>query len=159
MAITGAVAQQHATAAHQQSAHDFMGFRRARSGRIHLRDFATPTRRVWKKVGERLLGDIPARLANTMFASSASTVFPMTMASYWKVPFEWTKNTAPSEDALQDGLSWLRGSDAPQPVELVADVLANWPGPEDRHAVERLGAEDAARRILALASGFSYLPE
>lgn len=83
----------------------------------------------------------------------------MTEASYWKVPFEWTKNTAPSEDALLDGVCWLRGSDAPQPVELVADVLANSPGPEDRHAVERLGAEEAARRILALASGFSYLPE
>lgn len=83
----------------------------------------------------------------------------MTVASYWKVPFEWTENTAPSEDALQDNASWLSGSSAPQPVELVADVLANSPGPEDRHAVERLGAEDAARRILALASGFSYLPE
>ena len=82
----------------------------------------------------------------------------MTDASYLRVPFEWTK-TAPPEDALQDGVCWLSGSGAPQPVELVADVLANSPGPEDRHAVERLGPEEAARRILALASGFSYLPE
>jgi GNAT superfamily N-acetyltransferase len=83
----------------------------------------------------------------------------MTVASYWKVPFEWTENTAPSEDTLQDDAFWLSGSTAPQPVELVADVLANSPGPEDRHAVEKLGAEDAARRILALAPGFRYLPD
>ena len=82
----------------------------------------------------------------------------MTDASYLRVPFEWTK-TAPPEDALQDGVCWLSGSGAPQPVELVADVLANSPGPEDRHAVERLGAEQAARHILALAPRFSYLPE
>lgn len=83
----------------------------------------------------------------------------MTEVSYWKVPFEWTEKTAPSEDALPHGVCWVSGSSAPPPVELVADVLANSPGPEDRNAVEGLGAEEAARRTLALASGFSYLPE
>ncbi len=83
----------------------------------------------------------------------------MTESTYWKVPFEWTAKTAPSEDALQDGVRWLSGSSAPQPVELVADVLSCSPGPEDRQAVESLGAEEAARRILTLAYGFSYLPE
>ena len=41
----------------------------------------------------------------------------------------------------------------------MADVLASSPGPEDRYAVEVLGAEEAARRTLGLAPGFSYLPE
>jgi GNAT superfamily N-acetyltransferase len=90
---------------------------------------------------------------------SASTVFSVTEASYWKVPFEWTGKAAPAEDELHDRSCWLTGKDAPPPVELVADVLANSPGPEDRHAVERLGPEEAARRLLALAAGFSYLPE
>jgi hypothetical protein len=83
----------------------------------------------------------------------------MIAASYWKVPFAWTENTAPTEDTLEEGVCWLTGSDTPQPVELVADVLANSPGPEDQHAVETLGAEEAARRTLALASGFRYLPD
>ena len=83
----------------------------------------------------------------------------MAATSYLKVPFEWTEKIAPSEDQSQDGVSWLSGSGAPEPVELVADVLANSPGPEDRHAVQRLGAAEAARRVLALATGFSYLPE
>jgi ribosomal protein S18 acetylase RimI-like enzyme len=42
-------------------------------------------------------------------------------------------------------------------MRLVADVLASSPGPEDRYAVEVLGAQEAARRTLALAPGFSYL--
>jgi hypothetical protein len=78
----------------------------------------------------------------------------MTAASYWKVPFEWTENAAPPEDALEDGACWLTGSDTPQPVELVAHVLANSPGPEDQYAVETLGVQEAGRRTLALASGF-----
>jgi GNAT superfamily N-acetyltransferase len=82
----------------------------------------------------------------------------MSAASYWKVPFEWTENTAPTEDALDESVCWLTGSDTPQPVELVADVLANSPGPEDQYALETLGAEEAAQRTLALASGFKYLP-
>jgi len=83
----------------------------------------------------------------------------MKAETYWKVPFEWTANTAPPDDPLQDGVCWLSGSGAPQPVELVADVLANSPGPEDRHGVEVLGAGRAAQRTLALATGFRYLPD
>jgi ribosomal protein S18 acetylase RimI-like enzyme len=48
---------------------------------------------------------------------------------------------------------------SPEPIRLVADVLASSPGPEDRHAVEVLGVDEAARRTLALAIGFSYLPD
>jgi ribosomal protein S18 acetylase RimI-like enzyme len=83
----------------------------------------------------------------------------MTTPTYWKVPFEWTENSAPREDALRDGFSWASGNAVPEPLELVADVLASSPGPEDAYAVETLGPEDAARRILALAPGFSYLPD
>jgi GNAT superfamily N-acetyltransferase len=81
----------------------------------------------------------------------------MGVATYWKVPFEWTENSAPAEDTLATNLSWLSGSEVSEPVDLVATVLATSPGPEDRHAVEALGPEEAARRLLALAPGFSYL--
>jgi hypothetical protein len=80
-------------------------------------------------------------------------------ATYWKVPFEWTARTAPPDDVLADGLSWVSGPETARPVELVANVLASSRGPEDRRAVERLGAQDAARRTLELAPGFSYLPD
>jgi hypothetical protein len=80
-------------------------------------------------------------------------------ATYWKVPFEWTETKVPAEDALPDPFSWVTGSRIPEPVDLVATVLATSPGPEDRYAVETVGSEEAARRILALASGFSYLPD
>jgi hypothetical protein len=83
----------------------------------------------------------------------------MTAETYSKVPFEWTANTAPPDDPLRDGVCWLSGSGVPKPVELVADVLANSPGPEDSHGVEVLGAERAAQRTLALATGFGYLPD
>ena len=81
------------------------------------------------------------------------------MATYWKVPFEWAATTAPEEDALPSGVSWVDGLRTAEPVELVATVVATSPGPEDRYAVETLGREEAARRILTLAPGFSYLPE
>jgi GNAT superfamily N-acetyltransferase len=42
---------------------------------------------------------------------------------------------------------------------LVADVLASSLGPDDQHAVETLGGQEAARRTLALAAGFSYLAD
>jgi GNAT superfamily N-acetyltransferase len=83
----------------------------------------------------------------------------VTATTYWTIPFEWTKKGVPPEEALQDGVYWRSGSSSRQPVELVADVLANSPGPADRDAVRRLGAEEAARRTLALAPGFSYLPD
>lgn len=62
-------------------------------------------------------------------------------ATYWKVPFEWTARTAPPDDVLADGLSWVSGPETARPVELVANVLASSPGPEDRRAVERLGGK------------------
>jgi ribosomal protein S18 acetylase RimI-like enzyme len=77
---------------------------------------------------------------------------------YWKIPFEWTHTVPPAEESLADKWSWLNGSTSPEPVGLVADVLASSPGPEDRQAVMALGAAEAARRVLALAPGFSYLP-
>lgn len=83
----------------------------------------------------------------------------MTEQTYWKVPFEWTRRVAPQDDPLPDDWSWVNGRASPEPVGLVADVLASSPGPEDRYAVELLGAEEAARRILALVPGFSYLPD
>jgi GNAT superfamily N-acetyltransferase len=83
----------------------------------------------------------------------------LTAATYWKVPFEWTSADAPREEALPAGWSWSTGEDGAAPVELVADVLASSPGPEDLRAVEELGAAEAARRTLALADGFSYLAE
>jgi ribosomal protein S18 acetylase RimI-like enzyme len=79
--------------------------------------------------------------------------------TYWKVPFEWTDKIAPADDPPPEGGSWLDGRTSSEPVTLVADVLANSPGAEDRYAVERLGATEAARRILALVPGFSYLSE
>jgi GNAT superfamily N-acetyltransferase len=83
----------------------------------------------------------------------------VTAATYWKVPFEWTSGDAPADDPLPAGWSWSTGDEGAPPVELVADVLASSPGPEDRRAVEELGAEEAARRTLALSAGFSYLTE
>ncbi|MDQ3875130.1 MAG: GNAT family N-acetyltransferase [Actinomycetota bacterium] len=83
----------------------------------------------------------------------------MTEQTYWKVPFEWTRTPPPRDDPLPRDWSWLNGRTAPEPIRLVADVLASSPGPEDRYAVEVLGAEEAARRTLALAPGFSYLPD
>lgn len=82
----------------------------------------------------------------------------MPQQMYWKVPFEWTASKPPVEDSLPDGWSWRDGVSLEEPVKLVADVLANSPGPEDALAVDRLGAEEAARRTVALAPGFSYLP-
>jgi ribosomal protein S18 acetylase RimI-like enzyme len=79
--------------------------------------------------------------------------------TYWKVPFEWTQAVPPRDDALPRDWSWLNGRTSPEPIRLVADVLASSPGPEDRHAVEVLGVDEAARRTLALAIGFSYLPD
>ncbi len=81
----------------------------------------------------------------------------MTADTYWKVPFEWTSKQAPAEDPLPPRWSWLDGDTSSAPLELVADVLANSAGPEDRRAVDVLGAEEAGRRILSLAPGFSYL--
>ena len=83
----------------------------------------------------------------------------MTEQTYWKVPFEWTRTAPPRDDALPTDWSWLNGRTTPEPIQLVADVLASSPGPEDRFVVEVLGAEEGARRILALAPGFSYLPD
>jgi ribosomal protein S18 acetylase RimI-like enzyme len=83
----------------------------------------------------------------------------MTPHSYWKVPFEWTRTEAPAEDRLPGGWSWFDGGVPPAPFELVAAVLADSSGPEDSHAVEVLGADEAGRRILALAPGYSYLPD
>jgi ribosomal protein S18 acetylase RimI-like enzyme len=83
----------------------------------------------------------------------------MTKQMYWKVPFEWTRTAPPGDDPLPQDWSWLNGRTAPEPIRLVADVLANSPGPEDSYAVEVLGAGEAARRTLALAPGFSYLPD
>jgi GNAT superfamily N-acetyltransferase len=80
-------------------------------------------------------------------------------ATYRKVPFEWTARTALPDDVLADGLSWATGTELPVLVELVASVLASSPGPEDRRAVETLGREEAARRTLQLAAGFSYLAD
>jgi ribosomal protein S18 acetylase RimI-like enzyme len=79
--------------------------------------------------------------------------------TYWKFPFEWTSTVPPPDDPLPQGWSWLTGRSEPEPVRLIADVLASSPGPEDSYAVEVLGAEEAARRTLALVPGFSYLPD
>jgi len=78
--------------------------------------------------------------------------------TYWKVPFEWTSRQAPLEDPLPGDWSWSDDDTSPAPVDLVADVLASSSGPEDRRLVEAVGAEEAGRRILSLAPGFSYLP-
>lgn len=83
----------------------------------------------------------------------------MSEPTYWKVPFEWTRAIPPAEDRLPDDWSWLNGRTLEEPIRLVADVLANSPGPEDRYAVKALGADEVARRTLALAAGFSYLPD
>jgi GNAT superfamily N-acetyltransferase len=83
----------------------------------------------------------------------------MRTPTYWKIPFEWTENCVPAEDDLPDALSWTTGAEIPEPVSLVATVLETSVGAEDRYAVETLGNEEAARRILALAPGFSYLRE
>lgn len=82
----------------------------------------------------------------------------MPQQTYWKVPFEWTATTPPPDDALPAGWSWRDGTTLAAPVGLVGEVLANSPGPEDRRAVDQLGADEAARRLVALAPGFSYLP-
>jgi GNAT superfamily N-acetyltransferase len=65
----------------------------------------------------------------------------------------------PPDDPLPQDRWWLNGRTSPEPIRLTADVLASSPGPEDRYAVEVLGPEEAARRTLALAPGFSYLPD
>jgi ribosomal protein S18 acetylase RimI-like enzyme len=52
----------------------------------------------------------------------------------------------------------MDGETIAPPISLVAAVLSSSPGPEDLHAVAVLGAEEAARRVVALAPGFSYLP-
>jgi ribosomal protein S18 acetylase RimI-like enzyme len=83
----------------------------------------------------------------------------VTEQTYWKVPFEWTVRRAPQRDSFPEEWSWLDGKASPAPIRLVADVLASSPGDEDRHMVEMLGADEAARRIVALAPGFSYLPD
>jgi GNAT superfamily N-acetyltransferase len=83
----------------------------------------------------------------------------VTERTYWKVPFEWTRKVPPPADPLPQSWSWLNGRTSPEPIRLVADVLESSPGPEDQHAVEVLGAEAAAQRTLALAPGFSYLPD
>jgi GNAT superfamily N-acetyltransferase len=79
--------------------------------------------------------------------------------TYWKVSFEWRGTTAPADDPLPEGCAWLDGTTASEPIRLVASVLASSPGPEDQYAVEVLGPEKAARRTLALAPGFRYLPD
>jgi GNAT superfamily N-acetyltransferase len=81
----------------------------------------------------------------------------MAISTYWKVPFEWTSSTPPDNDLLRPGWSWTTGSEASQPIELVAAVLANSPGPEDHCIVEEFGPAEAARRTLGLSPGFSYL--
>ena len=83
----------------------------------------------------------------------------MSAMTYSKVPFEWTETSAPVDDVLDSGLAWATYHDTPEPRDLVAAVLSSSPGPEDCHAVEMLGADEAARRCLALEHGFSYLPE
>jgi ribosomal protein S18 acetylase RimI-like enzyme len=83
----------------------------------------------------------------------------MSPNTYWKVPFEWREPRAPVEDELPVGLSWATGGATQAPIDLVGEVLATSPGPEDQHAVSVHGREEAARHILGLASGFSYLPD
>jgi ribosomal protein S18 acetylase RimI-like enzyme len=79
--------------------------------------------------------------------------------TYRKIPFEWTRSLPPPDDSLPPDWAWLDGCSSPELIRLVGDVLTSSPGPEDRHAVEKLGPDGAARRILALAQGFSYLPD
>jgi ribosomal protein S18 acetylase RimI-like enzyme len=88
-----------------------------------------------------------------------SYVFDVAISTYWKIPFEWRSPTPPEDDPLRDGWIWANGSEIPQPVELVAATLADSPGPEDHHAVEKLGPVEAARQTLDLNVGFSYLHE
>ena len=83
----------------------------------------------------------------------------MAISTYWKVPFEWTSPTAPECDHLPQGWSWTNGAATEQTTELVAAVLANSAGPEDRLSVDELGPEEAARRTLGLSPGFSYLQQ
>ena len=83
----------------------------------------------------------------------------MSASRYSKVPFEWTNVAVPDDDKLENGLAWRTHGETFEPVSLVARVLETSRGPEDRRAVEVLGPDEAARRCLSLAPGFSYLPE
>jgi GNAT superfamily N-acetyltransferase len=81
----------------------------------------------------------------------------VTISTYWKVPFEWRSPNPPEDDPQRPGWSWTTGSESAAPIELVAAVLANSPGPEDHRIVDELGVEEAACRTLELSPGFSYL--
>src|SRR5437660_12923688 len=83
----------------------------------------------------------------------------MEVATYWKVPFEWLHEAAPSDGPDPAGVTWHRALGWPNLVQLVGVVLAGSVGPEDRLAVETLGTDAAAERILSVEPGFGYRPE
>ena len=100
----------------------------------------------WHDLGESTVAQATLPVANYLPVVAKQT--------YWKVPFERTRTLPPRDDPLPQDWSWLNGRTSPEPTRLIADVLTSSPGLEDRYAVEVLGAEEAARRTLALASCF-----
>jgi len=78
------------------------------------------------------------------------------VSTYWKIPFEWSHEDRLPDERDPTGVAWQHAADVPDFVQLVGAVLSSSVGPEDRAAIDALGAEGAAARILALAPGFSH---
>jgi GNAT superfamily N-acetyltransferase len=79
--------------------------------------------------------------------------------TYWRVPFELSGDRTVTLGSDAAGVEWQRAVGFPRLNQLVGAVLAASVDASDAAAVEALGPQGAAERILSPAEGFSYRAE
>jgi GNAT superfamily N-acetyltransferase len=79
--------------------------------------------------------------------------------TYWRVPFEWPGDRRVRRVPDSPLVTWQGAAECPDLAQLVGTVLANSVDASDQAAVEALGPEGAAKRILSPPQGFSYRQE
>lgn len=93
-----------------------------------------------------------------MNSTTAFRGYPRTV-SYLKVPFEWPGERPAASGLDVPGITWRHAADVPDLTELVGAVLADSVDASDIAAVEALGPQAAAERILSPPAGFSFRAE
>ena len=79
--------------------------------------------------------------------------------TYWRVPFEWAGGRRVRREADLPFVGWEEATGFPELTQLVGSVLASSVDASDMAAVEALGPEGAAKRILSPPTGFSHRAE
>lgn len=79
--------------------------------------------------------------------------------AYWRIPFEWAGDRTPRPEPDPPWVTWRLVTECLEATRLVGSVLSSSVDESDRAAVELLGADGAAMRILAPPRGYSYRAE